>query len=356
MPKKPASNAFLINPFQELITLILTSLKAKGESVLSAVQNPSEGRPKKKRDVDVLLITFEDGDRIRVAYEAKDEKRRVGIGRVEEYLGKYFSAKGRVPVERLVMVSRKGFTKDAKTKAWENGVKTLTLDEAKKYDWARTGWNKARQFSKIKSLKVDFPPHLDKIEVFPKLQSPLVEQQVLRQGCITTPGCGPTCRHGTLLQFIHRIFLREPDETIAAAIEDMKQRAKSDPNGARLTAGYIPPEPLFVLRGVDLFPIERIEVELHVVDGVAPATCTSYTLTSQEDGSEQNFHHIQAKLGNFEFQFVLKHGEGPTNIGYKAKNHFVEKPKPKAAKPQKNARERAADRKKKNKKKNKKKK
>jgi len=299
--------------------------------------------PGKKRDVDILLITHEDGTRIRVAYEAKDEKRPTTIERVEQYWGKYFSPKARVPVERLVMVSRNGFTDGAITKASLLGIKLLTLDEAKQFDWAETGWSKAQEFSKITSLKVEFPPHIDRIDIKPQLPA-AVKDVVLRCGQMHGPRCKANCMHGTLFAWAEQNILRSAHPEMVAGIEDMKARALTDPNGARLVVDY----PLelgetFLRYSGKSFAVESVEVELHTVNGTASATCTPYTMT--DDSGDQNFHHLKANLGNFEFQFVLKHGDGPTNIGYKAKNHFQAK----SAKPRKNPRERAADRKQQNK-------
>lgn len=346
-PKKAASNAALINPFQELVDLILTSLKAKGDRVLSAVQSPSEDLPGKTRDVDVLLITFEGGKRVRVAFEAKDEKRPTTIERVEQYWGKYFSPKARVPVERLVMISRHGFTKGAVAKASLLGVKLLTLDEAKQYDWAEVGWKQAQDFSKIKSLKVEFPPHIDRIDIKPRLPA-AVKEAVIRHGQLHGPKCSANCLHGTLLTWARRNALQSSRPEMVAGIEDMKARALTDPNGARVVVEA----PLelgmtFVRHAGRSYPIESVEVELHTVNGTASATCKSYSLAG--DGSEQNFHHLKAELGNFSFQMVLKHGDGPSNLAIKAKNHFMEKAatKPKAAPAnrRKNPRERTEDRK-----------
>jgi len=347
--KKPASNATLINPFQELVSLILTSLKAKGEHVLSAERIPNEDIPGKTRDVDILLITFEGGKRVRVAFEAKDETRPTTIERVEQYLGKYFSRKARVPVERLVIVSRNGFTKDAITKAALNDVKLLTLDEAKRYDWAEVGWKQAQDFSKIKSLKVKFPPHIDRIDIKPPLPAE-VKDAVLKHGQLHGPECSTNCLHGTLFTWAQRNVLQSSRPEIVAGIEDMKARALTDPDGARIVLNVEAPFESctgFVRDAENSYPIESIEVELHTVNGTASATCKSYSMSG--DGSEQNFHHLKAELGSFSFQFVLKHGDGPSNLALKAKNHFGDKaaPKPKgnSAKPRKNPRERAQDRK-----------
>src|SRR4051812_44623281 len=103
------------NPFQDLVHLIELAFVKKGEKITVSAMVKPEGL-EALREIDVLRETPQGLRTIRVAVEAKDEKRRMDLITFDSYCGKYFG-EGRVAVDRVVLVTRRGFTRPVKEKA-----------------------------------------------------------------------------------------------------------------------------------------------------------------------------------------------------------------------------------------------
>lgn len=82
-----------------------------------------EGR---KREIDVLLSAYLAGYPIRIAIECKNENQKVGTEKIDSFVGKLKDVG--IPREHGIYVSSRGYTKDAKLRAKEAGIRTLYLD------------------------------------------------------------------------------------------------------------------------------------------------------------------------------------------------------------------------------------
>jgi hypothetical protein len=143
------------NDFQQLLHMIQKALAPVGAKVTESALVPGQGR---MREIDVLIETDDSQHRIKIAVEGKgNETRPLDVEKIEMYIGKY-CAKGSIPVNDVVVVARRGFTKTAKIRAHEAGVKLFTLDEATRSDW-----------TKLVPQQVAFrmAPHIDRIELIP---------------------------------------------------------------------------------------------------------------------------------------------------------------------------------------------
>ncbi len=80
------------------------------------------------REIDVLLSSEVAGYPIRVAIECKNEKGRVGIDEMDEYIGKLGDVG--IPTQNSVFVSASGYTSDAILRAQKVGIKTAVLRDA----------------------------------------------------------------------------------------------------------------------------------------------------------------------------------------------------------------------------------
>ena len=123
------------NPFQELVHLVELAFAEPGDKVTASVLETGQGL-EKEREIDIKRETSNGLYKIKVAVEAKDEGRPWEVTKVEQYLGKY-RGEGRVLVDKIVLVSRHGFTSGAIEKAKAADVVLLTLDEAKDFDWTK---------------------------------------------------------------------------------------------------------------------------------------------------------------------------------------------------------------------------
>ena len=119
------------NPFQELVARIQRLMAPKGAIVTeSAIVGEDE------REIDILIETKEGPYRIK-AVEAKDEGRKMSIEKFESLLGKYFVEGGIYGIDKLVVVTHKGFSEAVKKRAKIKNVDLFTLEEAMQFDWSK---------------------------------------------------------------------------------------------------------------------------------------------------------------------------------------------------------------------------
>lgn len=84
------------------------------------------------REVDILVEYRYAHHDFKVAIECRDRSRKDSVEWMDSLIGKAKS----LPVNKVVAVSKEGFTEAAKSKAKANGIDTLTLDEAIDTDWS----------------------------------------------------------------------------------------------------------------------------------------------------------------------------------------------------------------------------
>ncbi|GJM15958.1 MAG: hypothetical protein DHS20C13_12850 [Thermodesulfobacteriota bacterium] len=79
----------------------------------------------RKREIDVLLSGGIAGYPIRIAIECKNEKRKIGTGKIDAFIGKLKDIN--IPVNQGIFVSSSGYTSDAIRRAKEGGLRALNL-------------------------------------------------------------------------------------------------------------------------------------------------------------------------------------------------------------------------------------
>ena len=84
-----------------------------------------------KREVDIVLKSQLGDYPVVLSVEVRDRSRKAGSGWVEEMAGKHQS----LQTNKLILVSRLGFTKPAMKKAKVREIETLTIEEAYAADW-----------------------------------------------------------------------------------------------------------------------------------------------------------------------------------------------------------------------------
>lgn len=117
------------NQFQKLITAIHACM-ADGATVEESALliDPETGE---QREVDIFLTSQIGGHPVSMAVEVNDRSRPSDSTWVEQMAGKHQS----LPVNKLVLVSRSGFTGPAKQKAKSRQIGALTIEEACEIDW-----------------------------------------------------------------------------------------------------------------------------------------------------------------------------------------------------------------------------
>lgn len=118
------------NAFQRLIFAIEQTLAPTGVVVTeSKILIDRDGA---SREVDVLIEGGVSAHPVRIAIECRDRRRPADVTWIDELHGKYRD----LPVNKVVAVSRTGFTAAALRKAVALGISTLTLPAASRFDWA----------------------------------------------------------------------------------------------------------------------------------------------------------------------------------------------------------------------------
>ena len=118
------------NSFQRLIVLVEAALGPLGGRVIESLmlQDLATG---KAREIDVAIEIPTGPRTIRIALEARDHRRPAGVQWIDELVGKYIH----LPVDRIVAVSRSGFTESARGKAADFNIDLLTPEEVPQFDW-----------------------------------------------------------------------------------------------------------------------------------------------------------------------------------------------------------------------------
>ena len=80
----------------------------------------------RKREIDVLLSSILAGYPVRIAIECKNEKEKVGTEKIDAFVGKLKDVG--IPREHGIYVTSRGYTKDAKLRAKEVGIRTMYLE------------------------------------------------------------------------------------------------------------------------------------------------------------------------------------------------------------------------------------
>jgi hypothetical protein len=117
------------NKFQKLITAIHACIANNGSVEESAFLVDKESG--ENREVDILIKSLIADCPIAISVEVIDRIRKAGSDWVEEMAAKHQA----LLMDKLVLVSRSGFTKPALAKAKFKGIDTLTIEEACDTDW-----------------------------------------------------------------------------------------------------------------------------------------------------------------------------------------------------------------------------
>ena len=118
------------NEFQQLILLIQSQL-ASSDAEVTESYTANDTQTQSKTEVDICIYQCVNGIPIRIGMECNSEKRPATVEWVREMLGKYAA----IEINKLVLVAKSGFTKEALSKAESNDVLALTLEEATNANW-----------------------------------------------------------------------------------------------------------------------------------------------------------------------------------------------------------------------------
>jgi hypothetical protein len=238
------------------------------------------------------------GLKIKVAVEAKDEGRPWDLTHVDRYLGKY-RGEGRVLVDKIVLVSRHGFTAGAIEKAKLADVVLFTLDEAKNFDWTNLD-PKYGDLKQSAMLHVRIAPHVCKVVLEPPIEGD--DGKAAKEGKLV---CEHSEDHGTPFEFARRAIFEKRHPPTIDKLKELERLATGQPNGAVLQVEFDMSHYRLRYRGGE-HPLRRITVIVHVTDATTRAECKAYELDTPE--GKQIIHHMSASLDEKHFQWVMPQG------------------------------------------------
>lgn len=117
------------NDFQKLIYLIHHQLA--GDAIVTESKFLYDREAQKDREVDIVIETEVGGHSIIISIECQGRGRIADIEWVEQMQSKHKS----LPTNKLILVSKSGFTEAARTKAKSNDIETMTMGQATRADW-----------------------------------------------------------------------------------------------------------------------------------------------------------------------------------------------------------------------------
>jgi hypothetical protein len=113
------------NDFQKLVFLVKKVLGGTGATVVESKMLP-DLRTGVEQEVDVCIETSVAGQPVMVCLECRDHKRPADVTWIDQMRGKHDG----LPTDALVLVSRSGFSKSARTKARVSNIQLLTYAAA----------------------------------------------------------------------------------------------------------------------------------------------------------------------------------------------------------------------------------
>jgi hypothetical protein len=255
------------NDFQKLIKLIEQQL-APSATVEESAMLP-DTHDGTLREVDILIRSHIGERELRVGIECRDHKRKADLPWIEQIHSKY----EHLDVDRVVAVSRKGFSDAARAKAKLWGIELMTLAAAERQDWS----NRLHRVGSMKLIveRLSFePPYSfelvspDKNEASFALDSEMT---------VFTPGRGTE----PLRQFLHETFGQE--QIRSSMLEKGKERGKEVfranvqfPPGSRITNAE---GRTLTIRAM------KLGVRVRATDGLADMKFAEYGPTGVAHGS-----------------------------------------------------------------------
>lgn len=118
------------NEFQQLVKEIYSQLGSTGATVTESVLI-GENASGANREIDILIEQEVAGVRIRIGVECRDHRRPADVKWIDELAGKYRD----LSIDKVVAVSRNGFTRAAASKAASLRIELRSIDAAIATDW-----------------------------------------------------------------------------------------------------------------------------------------------------------------------------------------------------------------------------
>lgn len=117
------------NDFQKIIYLIQKQLA--GEAIVTQSKILPDSQTNSDVEVDIVIESTLAGTKIIIGVEATAISRKATVEWVREMINKHEN----LPINKTILVSKNGFTKEALKKAELNKIEAVTIGKAQNMDW-----------------------------------------------------------------------------------------------------------------------------------------------------------------------------------------------------------------------------
>jgi len=256
------------NDFQKLIANIYEQLSTPDELVVESalLKEPGSGVD---REIDILLQKEIFGAIIRIAIECRGRNHKDDIQWIDSLIGKYRD----LPVDKIIAVSKSGFSKAAVEKAEINRIDTLTLEEALETNWP----NEFKRLGIAKVIRHDRPYRVQVIT------DETVENSINTSTSLYT---GQGQQIGTI-QEVAKIIYEQNKDTITKEISKhflsfFKTLDDFNKHQVLVSVPVNPPHPTFIADGSRRLLVKQVILEMLCSYSYEPANVSHYLLGNRQ--------------------------------------------------------------------------
>lgn len=289
------------NTFQELVALLQQTMAVSGSIVTQSAELMVGGQ---LREIDVLVTVDTGISRVKIAVEAKDHKRKLDVTHVEALIGKYRNPDG-IPVNQVILVARKGFTKTAIDRAKQVGMRLFTLDQAIQSDWPKTFGLPAKQ-----KISFRMSPRITGVEIRPRVDG--VNQQQIADAKVLCASCGRLC--GDLKSYANHLMDKHLSNSQKQAIgEQFKAAIEKGQQGLLCNRVTFKMDKKKLVIGDEEHNLNEVIVHVHAKNEESDLEFSYYDYIST-DGESHQVHHGKASFHDSNFEILMPDGTKSKNI------------------------------------------
>ena len=272
------------NRFQQIVHGICQALGGTHYRVReSEFLDDACGKP---NEVDIVIEDACANSTTRIVVECKDEKRPMTIDDFNSYVGRH-NGKCALSADRIVMVTRNGYSERTVFRANEEGFELYTLTEEPNPNWKSPGRLK---------MTLREPIRLSAYQLHP-LPSP---PRPGPDAPLTCKKCGRN--HGTLAEFLHREVMEVTLPSEPELLSKLVESAKSSPDNVAEETLAFKIDDLLVHHQNEAIAFDCVAVKVRALHGETEIRLTDYKL-SKIDGESMYFRVWDGdfpKIGDYE--------------------------------------------------------
>lgn len=279
------------NGFQQLVHMIQMAFAPTGAKVTESAME-SEG------EIDVLIEVTVGPYLLKIAVEAKDTKRPLDLPEINQMIGRYKTIGGQ-PIDKLVVVSRNGYSKRARERAVEANIELFILNEVTQSDWTKLVPQK---------LFFQIAPYISEVELFPTIPD-RGNQSAVHNGRLFC-----TCHghdKGSPLQWAEWLFR---NQVLGNPILLERMRGEAKLRGG--CCGATIPLPLvnrvLRLQGYD-YPVGELRIQVTLVHADNDIEWSSFSYKGQ-DGTDRTVDQFESSIAGSKLKVLFPDGANSSNL------------------------------------------